>query len=62
MTTGAPPYADWGCWAGTLRPGIVEPVESPVCAAGDVVTDRPGRLVAATSANTPVNAVAPSAE
>jgi hypothetical protein len=58
---GAPPYT--GCWTGGLSPGWVKPpfpVE-PGWVAGVVVGDRPGKLVAATSANTPVNTVAPIA-
>ena len=58
---GALPYE--GCWTGALSPGWVMPPLSvePGCVAGVVVADRPGKLVAATSAKTPVNAVAPTA-
>jgi hypothetical protein len=42
---------------------VVPPLSvEPGCAAGDVVTECPGKLVAATRAKTPVNAVAPTAE
>src|SRR4029077_12314724 len=54
---GALPYA--GCWIGGLSPGWGTPplALEPGWVAGVAAGDRPGKLVAATSANTPVNTV-----
>ena len=58
---GALPYT--GGWTGALSPGWVTlPLAvEPGWDAGVAAGDRPGKLVAATSANTPVKTVAPTA-